>query len=50
MGGGGWGREEGWEGVMEGGRDGGRERGRGGMEGRGSCYTYSNIIQWHHSI
>ena len=34
------GREEGEEG--EGGREGG--------EGRDDCYTYSNIIQWHHSI
>ena len=32
----------------EGGREGGE--GRGGMEGRDDCYTYSNIIQWHHSI
>ena len=32
----------------EGGREGGE--GRGGMEGRDDCYTYSNIIQWLHSI
>ena len=37
---------------MEGGRKGrGRREGReGGREGRDDCYTYSNIIQWHHSI
>ena len=40
------GMEGGWE--REGG-EGGR-KGRGGREGRGDCYTYSNIIQWHHSI
>ena len=33
---------------MEGGREGGRERGREG--GVTDCYTYSNIIQCHHSI
>ena len=32
-----------------GGREGGRG-GEGGREGRDDCYTYSNIIQWHHSI
>ena len=40
-------RREGGEG-MEGGWE--REGGRGGREGRGDCYTYSNIIQWHQSI
>ena len=34
---------------MEGG-EGGREGGRGGEGGWDDCYTYSNIIQWHHSI
>ena len=29
---------------MRGGREGGREGGE-GREGRGDCYTYSNIIQ-----
>ena len=50
------GREEG-EGRGEGGcgREavGGREvgrKGRGGEGGEDDCYTYSNIIQWHHSI
>ena len=46
------GREEGErERLGEGGRE-GREGGRGGngREGRDDCYTYSNIIQWHHSI
>ena len=57
------GREEGREGVRggeggrlweggcgrEGGREGGR-KGRGGEGGEDDCYTYSNIIQWHHSI
>ena len=40
-------KEGGREG-REGGRlgEGGREEG----EGRDDCYTYSNIIQWHHSI
>ena len=41
------------EGGREGGREegeGGREGGKGGREGRDDCYTYSNIIQWHHSI
>ena len=39
-----------------GGREGverGREavrKGRGVREGRGDCYTYSNIIQWYHRI
>ena len=41
------GREEGE--VGEGGREEGR-KGRGGRKGRDDCYTYSNIIQWHHSI
>ena len=45
---------EGGRGGREGGREeGGREEGRKGRrwrEGRGDCYTYSNIIQWHHSI
>ena len=27
----------------------GGERGRLGEGGRGDFYTYSNIIQWHHS-
>ena len=42
----------GWREVGRG-REGGR-KGRGwrevgrGREGRGDCYTYSNIIQWHH--
>ena len=37
-------------------KEGGREVGRGregegeGRGGRGDCYTYSNIIQWHQSI
>ena len=38
--------------VGEGGR-GEREegrKGRGVREGRGDCYTYSNIIQWYHRI
>ena len=36
---------------MEGGRVGGREVGReGGREGVTHCYTYSNIIKYHHSI
>ena len=30
-------------------KEGWREVGR-GREGRGDCYTYSNIIQWHQSI
>ena len=41
------------EGGREGGREGRREeggRGGEGREGRDDCYTYSNIIQWHHSI
>ena len=29
---------------------GGREEGMGGREGRGDCYTYSNIIQWHQGM
>ena len=41
---GGGGRDEGREGAWEGGREGGRNG------GREDCYTYSNIIQWHHSI
>ena len=47
----GWGGEGGWGGV-DGGRE-GREEGEGGRKGReerGDCYTYSNIIQWHHII
>ena len=41
-GGGGWGRV--------GGREAGRE-GRGGREvGVTDCYTYSNIIKYHHSM
>ena len=42
---------EGKEGkIKEGGRggDGGRLGEEG--EGRGDCYAYSNIIQWHQSI
>ena len=38
--------------LREGGREGGegREVGVGGREGwMTDCYTYSNIIQWHHS-
>ena len=42
------GREGGREGVREGGREGGREEGREG--GVTDCYTYSNIIKYHHSI
>ena len=48
---GGQGGRLGWEGG--GGREGGRGGGDGGREiggGRDDCYTYSNIIQWHHSI
>ena len=45
------GREGGREGGRDGGREGGRERGRkGGEGGENDCYTYSNIIQWDHSI
>ena len=40
----GGGKDEGWRKGRE-----GRGLGRGG-EGRDDCYTYSNIIQWHHSI
>ena len=36
-------------GGREGGEEGGRDGGP-GREGRDDCYTYSNIIQWHHSI
>ena len=41
---GGGGKERGREGGREGRREGGEEG------GRGDCYTYSNTIQWHHSI
>ena len=54
------GREGGREGMEGGWLREGREGGRGGREGgeggggteggEGDCYTYSNIIQWHHSI
>ena len=43
------GGREGGRGGREGGR-GGREGGEGGREGRDDRYTYSNIIQWRHSI
>ena len=42
---------EGKEGTMKGGgRGGDGDGGREGGWGRGDCYTYSNIIQWHHNI
>ena len=43
------GRAGGREGGWEGGREGGITE-REGREGRDDCYTYSNIMPWHHSI
>ena len=43
------GGREGGRGGMDG-REGGIAEGREWREGRDDCYTYSNIIQWHHSI